>query len=126
MQYAFCIGIQITTRQAYSSLSEAQRSRARNALRALVPAVDQRMGTFDTETPYAFINERLEAIPSAEWSVSAPLEGPYDYRWDERLGCWVCGETYALQDAGAAYEDSVIIDQVEVGANFLIYQSAEN
>ena len=126
MQYSFCIGIKITTREAYASLSEAQRSRARNALLALVPAVEERMGTFDTESPRTFINARIEAIPSAQWSVSEPLETPYDYRWDERHGCWVCGQTYALRDAGAAYQSSVTIDQVVVAADFLIYQSAEN
>jgi len=126
MDYSFFVRIEITTRAAYSNLSEAQRAEARDALLAQVAPVARRLGTFATATPGAFLRQRIAADPGGSWSVGSTLEGLDGYYFDDRIRVWVCESAYVLMKADAPFAGQVEIGGQTVGATFTVLQTAQN
>lgn len=126
MDYSFFVRIEITTRAAYSRLSEAQRAEARDALLTQVAPVARRLGTYSTETPGAFLRQRIAADPGGPWSVGSTLQGLDGYYFDDRLRVWVCESAYVLKKADAPFAGQVEVGGETIGATFTVLQTAAN
>lgn len=126
MDYTFCVGIRIVSREAYSSLDEAQRAEVRTALLAQVTSIEDRMGTFDTESPREYIHARIAADPGGDWSVGVVAFAGPDYFYNPRTGLWECQTAYQLLNQSNEFEATVTVDSVLITANYSIYQTAVN
>ena len=126
MLYTFAAGIRILDQAVYSTLSDAERGKARESLFAKIQSVVDAMGSFETQEPAKFLASRLADKSGAEFGVGAPLEVGTWYYINPATGERVCVRSYVLMKDGKELIVSTTVGQKELTSGFFVQQTAIN